>query len=57
MGFRDLPFVENVCIFPFFAKNGGKSFFLFFFFLFFYSKEDTVIALVFIMYDEPTIYW
>ena len=29
----------------FFAKNGGKSF------LFFYSKEDTAIALDFIMYD------
>ena len=42
---RDLRTVENVCIFPFFAKNEGKSFY------FFYSKEDTAIALVFIMYD------
>ena len=49
---RDLRTVENVCIFPFFAKNGGKSFLFFFlFFLFFYSKEDTAIALFFIMYD------
>ena len=30
----------------FFAKNGGKSFFIF------YSKEDTAIALVFIMHDS-----
>ena len=30
---------------PFFTKNGGKSF------LFSYSREDTAIALAFIMYD------
>ena len=35
----------KMSISPFFAKNGGKSFY------FFYSKEDTAIALVFIMYD------
>ena len=34
----------SVC-FPFFAKNGGKSFY------FFILKKDTAIALVFIMYD------
>ena len=42
---RDLPTVENGRIFPFFAKNRGKSFFSF------YSKPDTAIVLVFILYD------
>ena len=42
---RDLRSVENGSIFPFLAKNGGKGFY------FSYYKEDTAIALVFIMYD------
>ena len=40
---RDLGTIENVRIFPFFAKNGGK--------LFSYSEEDIAIALVSVMYD------
>ena len=38
---RDLQAVENGRIFPFFAKNGGKSFY------FLICKEDTAIALDF----------
>ena len=49
---RDLRTVENVCIFPFFAKNGGKSLYVFIL-----KKRLQLLWILYCMMAvEPTIY-